>query len=794
MTTQCALLLLTLLAIDLSAGPTQWDGWRNSLRPPGEPAGELVLATDGETDYAIVTPAEATPQEQKAAEELAHWLGEMTGTEFPIVSDTEPAREREMSVGGTSRLAAANPPIGASDLGDEGYAIAVRGERLFLLGGHKRGPINAVFAFLEEDLGLRWYTTEVDRIPREPTVEVRPVPRTYAPPLQIRDPFYRDAFNGTWSLRNRTNAPSASIPEEWGGNMDYALFVHTYNTLVPPGKYFGDHPEYYMQNEDGKRIRRQLCHTNPEVVRIATDRCLEILRERPHCEIISVSKNDGGGSCVCEGCRAIDEAEGSDAGSLLHFVNQVAAGIEREFPEVIVSTLAYLETFKPPATIRPRKNVAIRLCTDRCMWSHPFTPARESPVFSPAMEGWAAIHDNIHIWDYCVNFSHYTAPMPNMQVMLDNVRYFVANNARGVMLQAGYQSPGGERALMRSWVFAKLLWDPSRDLHELMQDFIWGYYGKAAPAIAAYNKLLEQTGAEHQESMASPKGGIRYPMDSEFLSTEFLAQATQLLDEAGKLAGSEDVLQRVELARVPIMYVKLCRGPEFVGEGYTALLDRFEAVARRAGITHIKEGPPDVERKLKKWRDDLRVYEGLQEIPENEVKIRPLPNVWKFATDARDVGLDEGWFAAGFDDSAWAEVRSDQGEGWENQGFADYTGLGWYRQSFDVPAEPGGKRLYLYFSAVDEDAWVYINGKLAFHHTCKSTGLPPEVIWVTPFAFDAAPHLKPGQVNTIAVRVLNRMGMGGIYKPVHLVASDRELDAALIGAVLERRLSPVPTR
>ena len=56
----------------------------------------------------------------------------------------------------------------------------------------------------------------------------------------------------------------------------------------------------------------------------------------------------------------------------------------------------------------------------------------------------------------------------------------------------------------------------------------------------------------------------------------------------------------------------------------------------------------------------------------------------------------------------------------------------------------------------------------------------------SPFCFDAAPHLRPGEANTVAVRVLNRLGMGGVYLPAYLVTADRELDGALIRALLEK--------
>jgi hypothetical protein len=328
-----------------------------------------------------------------------------------------------------------------------------------------------------------------------------------------------------------------------------------------------------------------------------------MLRAKPDARVISVSKTDGGRTCQCETCKALDTEEGSEAASNLYLVNRVAEAIEDEFPRVTVSTLAYLETASPPKTIRPRDNVAIRLCTDRCMWAHPFTAARESDVFAPMMETWSAVHDQIHIWDYEVNFSHYPAPMPNMDVVADNIRYFVDHNATGVMLQGAYQARGAERDAMRSWVMAKLLWEPSRDVWALMHDFVYGYFGKAAPPIWEYNLMLRQAGIDHADTLAAPEGGIRYKMDHPFLSDEFINSAADLYDRAEQLAGDDEaLLARVRRDRLPIMYVKLVRGPDYVGAGYGDLIDQFEATAGEAGLTHIYEGAPDVAAKIEAWR------------------------------------------------------------------------------------------------------------------------------------------------------------------------------------------------
>jgi len=103
-----------------------------------------------------------------------------------------------------------------------------------------------------------------------------------------------------------------------------------------------------------------------------------------------------------------------------------------------------------------------------------------------------------------------------------------------------------------------------------------------------------------------------------------------------------------------------------------------------------------------------------------------------------------------------------------------------------VPAEAARrKHLYLFFGAVDEEAWVYINGQKAFEHSRTSTGLPASELWTTPFSFDASRFIRPGEENTIAVRVYNFHGMGGVYKPVHLVASDGLLTSVHLSQLLK---------
>ena len=624
------LMLYTFITVALSTaclGMSTSDQWQNALKPSGISGPKLTLVNSGKSRYVIVISSQSTTKDQKAATELQHWIEVISDVKIPIQDDSNnlPWFSHKISIGHTKYFNRLKTTLVKADLVDEGYGIWCEGKDLYLWGGRTRGVINAVFALLEEDMGCRWYTDDDVSIVKAKTIAVRPVLRTYSPKMRIRDPFYFVSFNAEWSLRNRTNATEATVAEECGGRMDFggfsifdgpSMFVHTFNILMPPDEFFKDHSEYYMLDENGKRQTQQLCTTNPDVIRIMTERVLNFLKEHPNTEFVSVTKNDGGKTCQCPNCKALDDSEGSNMASLLFLVNKVAEAVERDYPYVDVDTLAYLETVQLPKTIRPRANVSVRLCNDFTgSWIHPFTPVQDCN-FGKFVETWTPAHNKVYIWDYVVNFSHYMAPMPNMNVVADNIRFFDAHDVQGITTQGAYQSTGAEREWQRSWIVAKLLWNPSYDVSALTQDFIYGYYGKAAPYIAEYDSLLVDEGIKFKDELVSPKGGIRFEMDNPFLSKDFLDKAAQLFTKANQIAENDTIRQRVERAYLPILYVKLSRGPEFVGAEYGNILERFEKISKQIHVTHLMESfeKENISKYLEKWKKQWSDYQIAQTV------------------------------------------------------------------------------------------------------------------------------------------------------------------------------------
>ena len=64
----------------------------------------------------------------------------------------------------------------------------------------------------------------------------------------------------------------------------------------------------------------------------------------------------------------------------------------------------------------------------------------------------------------------------------------------------------------------------------------------------------------------------------------------------------------------------------------------------------------------------------------------------------------------------------------------------------------------------DKYVWVYVNGKLAREHDLGEYG------WKTRFSIELTDRVKPGEESLIAVRVLDRVNYGGIWKSVKLLA------------------------
>jgi len=548
---------------------------------------DYSLFSDGKSNYRIALGKGASESEQWAARELQHWMKEISGVEIPIQNLDQPYQGPQIVIGYNELIKTKTGASIPADL-DETFRYFNSGADILIYGGKMRGSMYGVMSFLENELGCRWYTPSVSVIPKKREFIFNWLDHSEKPGIRVRNDFYFEAFDPIWAARNRMNGTlgfSKSNPQI-GGTENYWA-VHTFYPLMPPEEFYSNHPEYYSLIE-GKRIheRAQLCLTNPDVLKIITERIKKRMRESPEYLIYDVSQNDWHNPCQCDKCQAIVKKEGTESGLMIWFVNQVAEAVEKEFPDKFIGTLAYQYTRTPPKSIRPHNNVVVRLCSIECCFAHDFKSCTENQSFLADLKKWSSLAPHLYIWDYVVNFSHYLMPYPNFKVLQPNIQTLRDNNSIGIMEQAAYQSRGGEFSELKAYLISRLLWNPDCDAEKVINDFMYGYYGRAGKFIRQYFDLTQ--------NLVTPQTHIHFGLTPEdkIFSESFVNEASRIFDEALKVADNDEIAGRVEMASLQILYLKCKRTP--VLAKYDGSYARFCRIAKREEVKNYAEaGEPN---------------------------------------------------------------------------------------------------------------------------------------------------------------------------------------------------------
>ena len=554
---------------------------------------DVNVVSDGRTDYCIILGKDASPSEHWAASELKRFVGEMSGAMLPYSPDGADVPEKAILIGDSQALRSLGVSIDFKDLGDEGYAIRTVGDRLIIAGGKLRGTLYGVYTFLEA-LGCRFLSETVNKVPSKPNISVGALDITGKPAFEYRDVFIREAMKPDYAARNRSNGAHAGLDEKRGFCVSYFPFVHSFGAMLPLDKYWDTHPEYYSMI-DGKRTREntQLCMTNPEVVKIATEVVLGWMRDHPEAKIYSVSQNDWYNNCQCPNCKAIDEEEGSPSGLMLRFVNAIAAETARIYPDKLVDTLAYQWTEKPPKITKPRENVRVRLCPIFCCEAHPYETCQDdaNKAYIENLASWSRITDKLYIWHYNTSFAHYLQPFPDYRQLMDTAKLYKRSGVKGIFWEGSYgKGGGGEMGYLRSYLLSKISWDPEIDGSAVMKQFCDDYYGAAGRFIMEYVQMLEDKVTKDNIHMKIWAG----PIDA-YMTPEVIAKSDAIFDKAERAADSPEILDRVRQARLSVEYVKLMQPimrNEIKGKeaALKTELDAFVAKCKHYGIDAISEG------------------------------------------------------------------------------------------------------------------------------------------------------------------------------------------------------------
>ncbi len=517
-----------------------------------------ATVVDGDTVATVLLRAGHAGDEIVAAREMVATVAEMTGRVMPIVvedgSRCETLNQATMKFDRTPVFDIAEPIIhlGRTEyveenmaaeldaLDQDGFIIRGVDGDLVLAGPTPWASGFATYAFLEDHCGVRWYLPgEVGRvIPQREQLAFEELDDTQEPAFLMRK------FSGTSiSIPNRFGRPLSTAWEEQNRLRTRFRFHHNLYQVLNPEVYGAEHPDWYPFIDGRRRPPKknssagwQPCMTSEGGIDQIIANIIQYFDENPEANSQSIAPNDGGGYCNCPECLKLSENVGGEGGTeenrsrlFWQFANRIAEGVAVKYPDKIIGTLAYSYSKYPYEGLELHPNIMPFYVGSTACYRDPEAKAERLEH----IDQWSKIARQMGIYEWYFG-TGYAIPVPYNRFLAQSLQYSYEHGARAVYSEV-YPNWGLDG--YKVWVFSKLLWDPSRDVEELLEDFCTNYFAEAAEPMRKYIDLCErlgqervvttdpETGKDRWYFFRSPDQFLRWPADVVFEAEGYLNEA-----------------------------------------------------------------------------------------------------------------------------------------------------------------------------------------------------------------------------------------------------------------------------
>ncbi len=760
----------------------------------------LDIVSGGESAHAIVIPDEPVESVTYAAAELQTYLQRITGAETPIVSEADAPEVSRIFVGPCAATAAA----GIDTPKWERFVARVVGGDLFIVGGDtegtaldratRTGTLYGVYGILERFGGVRWlwpgelgevvlaspdFTVPDDLdLSDGPDFRIRSLWVTYRNPGWLAHDYY------TWWRRSGQG-------QDISGNAG-----HAYARLLGES-YFDEHPEYYALVNGERRPMRgthgQICTSNPEVVEI----CAQAAAENPK-DIVPISPNDGSGFCECEQCRALDVPEAmmpwgdgemvALTDRIFTFANAVAERAHEINPDKLFGHFCYTFFKQPPAKLEDLSDYIVLFFAYGCHW---YRDPEMRKRYHGYIDGWSRYGNPMVAREYYGLIYWHGLPNIHTRMIEEDIKYIRDRGFIGLQSEMCYDfATHGPNY----YVAAKLLWDTDLTREEILADYYRAGFGPAADDVAEYFDIFERrlaslgadacgAGSSNVNSLAAQfdadtVAAARAALDRAYTRTDdaiftarldFFRSGLEYTDATARLVGLLKKLNGAGMAFSRLDPDMTTPPPDrkqvmdWVMQAKALHDRRWEIIESQGQLPALHRAALDYFEGRCHWGDGLQARYDI--LADEAGRFQELPLAWRFAVEGQGQGEAAGWQATDFDDSGWHLINTNQP--WEKQGHEGFDGVCWYRVDFEVTEEQAaGERIVLRLGAIDEDGWAWLNGE-PVGEIIFDVDVNPDS-WKTPLDLDITGKLKVG-TNVVAVRVRDRSGMGGLWKPSYLI-------------------------
>ena len=532
-----------------------------TLKPEKPDARNIKITTNGNTAYRIFAADTKNIVSLSAAVTLAEYLGKITGADFFPIEHAESFSGAPMIIVGMDGPVIDDlyPGRIRGKLGRDGFEIRPSGRNVIITADTPRGVMYGVNWFLDRYAGVKWFSPDYTHVPSAPDLTVYVPGEKQKPRFEYREVFSSEAHNDEYAAHNllngrshgRSYTPSAPEIDDWE------------SWWAAKG---GDANFWTLLGEKGKKIPGwnaggQTLMMNPEIRRIMANSIVERLRklEDYRSVVFNVHDMDWGWDMDPESRKFAEKHGSAPSAPRLDMMLDISARVRKVFPDAVFSFNPYHWSFSPPEGMSVPEYIIPFPMTIHVDYAYPLF-AGPNKKLGEDIEGWCEISKRLLIWDHTVNFFGFLQPTPNIFPICESIKWLSRKKqVMGYFAEDSWMTPGAENAAMRTWIIARMLWDPSLDPEKLVREFAEGCYGPAVEQIIAYIKLSH-------ENILKCGGGLREKTSvmSPYINFDFLYTADKLMEQAADSVKNMPVfLKHVENLRMAVDCPLLLRRAEF---------------------------------------------------------------------------------------------------------------------------------------------------------------------------------------------------------------------------------------
>lgn len=547
----------------------------------------LVDGSSGIAPAPIVLMSDAPPFTRKAAIELADYIEKSCGSR-PKLMDETPRQipKRAIWVGYQPALDSIFPDADFNFQQPEEILIKANDQHLVIVGRDRWNPdqlvvegideqingrqqeygtVNAVYTFLQDQLGMRWFWPGElgEDIPRRSEITFEPFTHRYHPQIRARG----GAFNFSvlsnkgygrahdWSRRQRLQL--GSLQNE-GGH----AFAHWWE------RFHKSKPELFALQPDGTRSGHpnprtaKLCQSNPAVWQQWLADVAEKLEKDPTRTEFNASPNDGwsSGHCVCENCRAWDHPDGEPR--LMHwhhhretrpalsdrhvtFANTLAGLLKEKYPDrdYRVLMLCYGHSRPAPIVARPAENVVMMSVAN--FFGRTDLVDRGSTwgtTHRDQFAAWGKLAPQVMWRPNTGSPAGWQQGLPDVSISqtIKDIKFAADNHCIGIYIDAVWEHWATQGP--QYYMLAQLVWNPQADSDDLLNDYHQRAFGPAASHVRQYFETIEKARMAYVAEYGYSSGALNFPR---LYSKKLLAQAgAQLKQATAAVAQGPEIYQK----------------------------------------------------------------------------------------------------------------------------------------------------------------------------------------------------------------------------------------------------------